>query len=268
MLNFKQFFFERAFHGSPNEVAGDFNLDYIGTGEGGQAFGWGLYFAENPKVAETYKKPSLSNQRTVTYKGKTPLEWEQSSDYDLGYVWEKIRYNISKEELLSYGLNKAQTDLVNSLPDELFHKGNMYEVEIDASPDEFIAFDEQESEYDPILKKINAGIKHIYNYDEGNYFQGTYQGKSLYPRVCKVVADFESNLEQFGSQPTKNEQILGSKFLAKVGVKGIRYLDEHSRDVGQGTYNYVIFDPSIIKIVKRNGQFVMPSKKPESIEID
>jgi hypothetical protein len=80
MLNFKQFFFERAFHGSPNEVAGDFNLDYIGTGEGGQAFGWGLYFAENPKVAETYKNLHPYSQREVRYKGKTPREWEDVSD--------------------------------------------------------------------------------------------------------------------------------------------------------------------------------------------
>jgi hypothetical protein len=268
MISFKQFFFERAFHGSPNEVAGDFNLDYIGTGEGGQAFGWGLYFAENPKVAETYKNLHPYSQREVRYKGKTPREWEDVSDGNEQYVWEKIRLNVSKEDLLNYPLSKQQLDLVKSLPDELFHKGNMYEVDIDASIDDFIHYDGSESEYDPILKKINDGIKRFYHYDEGNYFQGTYDGKSLYPKVCKVVADFENNLEQFGSQPTKNEQILGSKFLAKVGVKGIRYLDELSRSSGQGTYNYVIFDPSIIKIVKTNGQFVMPSKKPESVEID
>lgn len=33
------------------------------------------------------------------------------------------------------------------------------------------------------------------------------------------------------------------------------------------TYNYVIFDPSIIKIVAKNGEFVMNSKKPENVEI-
>src|SRR5690606_6130189 len=37
---------QRAFHGSPHRFD-RFSLQHIGTGEGAQAFGWGLYFAEN-----------------------------------------------------------------------------------------------------------------------------------------------------------------------------------------------------------------------------
>jgi hypothetical protein len=43
----------RAFHGSPHDFE-RFDISKIGTGEGAQAYGYGLYFAENPKVAETY----------------------------------------------------------------------------------------------------------------------------------------------------------------------------------------------------------------------
>ena len=36
---------KRAYHGTPHKVD-RFRTDKIGTGEGAQAYGWGLYFAE------------------------------------------------------------------------------------------------------------------------------------------------------------------------------------------------------------------------------
>ena len=44
----------RAFHGTPHEFD-RFSLDHIGTGEGAQAYGWGLYFASRKGVAEWYR---------------------------------------------------------------------------------------------------------------------------------------------------------------------------------------------------------------------
>jgi hypothetical protein len=43
-----------AFHGSPHDFD-RFDLSNIGSGEGAQAYGHGLYFAENEKVAEGYR---------------------------------------------------------------------------------------------------------------------------------------------------------------------------------------------------------------------
>ena len=45
-----------------------------------------------------------------------------------------------------------------------------------------------------------------------------------------------------------------SEALAKAGIKGVRYLDGSSRNAGQGTHNYVIFDDKLVKIIERNGQ--------------
>ena len=45
----------RAYHGSPYDFD-KFDMSKIGTGEGAQAYGHGLYFAENPEVAEQYAK--------------------------------------------------------------------------------------------------------------------------------------------------------------------------------------------------------------------
>lgn len=51
----------RAYHGTPHEVD-KFSTEKIGTGEGAQVYGWGLYFAENKEVAENYRQ-ALSNPR-------------------------------------------------------------------------------------------------------------------------------------------------------------------------------------------------------------
>lgn len=53
----------RAYHGSPHSFD-RFSLDKIGTGEGAQAYGHGLYFAESEDVARSYRdalqQPALS----------------------------------------------------------------------------------------------------------------------------------------------------------------------------------------------------------------
>jgi hypothetical protein len=41
--------------------------------------------------------------------------------------------------------------------------------------------------------------------------------------------------------------------MRDVGVKGIKFLDQGSRDVGQGSSNYVIFDENLISIVRKYG---------------
>jgi hypothetical protein len=51
----------RAYHGSPHDFD-RFDMSKIGTGEGSQAYGHGLYFAENPAVAQSYRdKLSINN---------------------------------------------------------------------------------------------------------------------------------------------------------------------------------------------------------------
>ena len=42
--------------------------------------------------------------------------------------------------------------------------------------------------------------------------------------------------------------------LAQHGIPGIRYLDGGSRSAGQGSSNFVAFDPEMIRILERNGQ--------------
>jgi hypothetical protein len=51
--------------------------------------------------------------------------------------------------------------------------------------------------------------------------------------------------------------------LLQAGIPGIKYLDEGSRGAGKGTRNYVVFDPSTVKILEENSK---PVSRKEIIE--
>ena len=63
---------QRAYHGTPYRGIDKFSTDNIGTGEGNQAFGWGLYFAGKKEVADYYSK--TLGESSVAYDGKTLSE--------------------------------------------------------------------------------------------------------------------------------------------------------------------------------------------------
>ena len=48
-------YYQSAWHGSPHDFD-EFDLGAIGTGEGNQAHGWGLYFAKDKKVSDLYRR--------------------------------------------------------------------------------------------------------------------------------------------------------------------------------------------------------------------
>lgn len=84
-----QILFSTAWHGTPYrgiEKEG-FKLHRIGTGEGAQSYGWGIYFAEERAVAEGYRA-RLSDD----YTDALAEELHVSSDYtvdDLESAWEE-----------------------------------------------------------------------------------------------------------------------------------------------------------------------------------
>lgn len=47
--------FQTAWHGTHHPAIDQFKLDFVGSGEGAQAFGWGLYFAQAKEVADYYR---------------------------------------------------------------------------------------------------------------------------------------------------------------------------------------------------------------------
>jgi hypothetical protein len=269
---------ERAFHGTPHDIVGNFSLNKIGSGEGAQVYGWGLYFAENPKVAEQYKEDSRFFYKVNNIPVKV-VHWEDIktnnispeeiavkafhslNDHDRIYKLENDRETFPDKKKAMIAINLINQNKVKIL------NGNLYEVDINADKEnDFINWDEPVYETDNVVKLVNKLFES--KFGERNYWQGTISSGSLfYHQISKTISEKIGKIEEYGSIGTSSEQKNGSEFLKEAGVKGIKYLDQGSRDLGNGTYNYVIFDPSVIRIVSKNGEFVMQSKKPENVEI-
>ena len=70
IVNQKETFSQSAWHGTPHDFR-EFLLEMIGTGEGAQAHGWGLYFAKAKKTAASYRgRLSSKNELEIVYDGK------------------------------------------------------------------------------------------------------------------------------------------------------------------------------------------------------
>lgn len=101
----------RAYHGSPYDFD-KFSLEKIGTGEGAQAYGYGLYFAQNPAVARSYDpRPEIGSAAAgIGLREKTPgriYEVNINADPEHFLDWDKPLSEQSpqvREALKSQGI--------------------------------------------------------------------------------------------------------------------------------------------------------------------
>ena len=103
----KNVYYQAAYHGTPHKFE-EFSTEHIGSGEGAQAHGWGLYFAEDRNVSEEYRK-QLS-QDTWKYKGKELKAGEILYFKDLLENGKKNRLNFLKAvaERVEQEIKKAE----------------------------------------------------------------------------------------------------------------------------------------------------------------
>lgn len=100
-----------AYHGSPHKFD-RFKMSQIGTGEGAQAYGHGLYFAESPDVAKGYRE-KLSSTRFIDEAGAESNELRNFTDPE-----SKARYMVLREledqqyreGFVDFDTSKAMTD--------------------------------------------------------------------------------------------------------------------------------------------------------------
>lgn len=85
-----------AYHGTPHNIVGKFDASKIGSGEGGQAYGYGMYFAQNPKVSTEYAK--MGGEGNL-YKVDIPNQMiPKMLDYDLTLGKQKDFFNKVMED--------------------------------------------------------------------------------------------------------------------------------------------------------------------------
>jgi len=249
-------------HGSPHKFDA-FDSSKIGTGEGAQAYGHGLYLAENPSVAKEYAKldpaggqiPSalrfINGQEVFPgsgqYKAASLLDsmsLPQAKKTVSGWV-----KNARPEELPYF---QEVFDTLNTIPSKSAVKqkppgGNIYQVDL---PDDQIAkmldWDKPLSQQAP---EVRAAIKKTQALLPENAMDDLGGDLSLLYGPDVTGADFLGTMNSL--RPN-----LGEDVLRQVGLPGVRYLDGGSRGAGQGSSNFVVFpgNEGLLKILERNGQ--------------
>nr|DAS04766.1 MAG TPA: crystallin beta/gamma motif-containing protein [Caudoviricetes sp.] len=117
-------YYQSAWHGSPHDFD-EFDLGAIGTGEGNQVHGWGLYFAKDKKVSKQYKdvlsKLQGSNKSSL-FKVEIPNETEL-----LPEQYHISGYSRYVRDSLKNGLHKMSEEQLERFTSLLikYHKGSI-----------------------------------------------------------------------------------------------------------------------------------------------
>lgn len=147
--------------------------------------------------------------------------------------------------------------------------GNLLEVHILPDEHELLDLDKPLTEQSPhvqqALKKlpwdsIDSALENA-NMNPMSDALDAYTGRHLYSALKHPEVHDALPAEVPGSswyEGNTREDQHTSMYLHSIGIPGLQYLDRGSRRTGEGTRNYVIFDPSNLRIVGRNGQRLEP----------
>ena len=101
-------FHQSAWHGTPHDFDG-FDIGAIGTGEGAQVHGWGLYFAQDRKVSEGYKEWLAGKH--ISYDGKPISAYTGDIHQALTALEKRIQPNFTEDiptQIIAYRNELAQ----------------------------------------------------------------------------------------------------------------------------------------------------------------
>ena len=261
--------FAPAWHGSPHDH-NQFDMSKVGTGEGAQAYGYGLYFAGSKSVAEHYRK-GLSQKDFINKAREAYSEFDDPSD-------------AADALIEDGGLSDAQIELVNALREDdwlgfdyphqavqaafrdpenfdmsdrtkaaIAAQGRLYQVELAPREDEYLDWDKPLNEQSESVKSSLGNIIDLLNEERGTpsskHPDLAFSGSGIYGWISKAMGGDKA----------------ASDYLHSIGVRGIRYLDGASRSAGEGKHNYVIFDDADVSITAKfnraSGGKISPADK-------
>jgi hypothetical protein len=218
-----------AYHGSPS-VFNKFDTKFSKTGAGAEAYGPGTYLSESQDLAKGYQprsdklEDSLSKLSERAYDKDNYIAADIYDNFLLHKTPEEVKSAINEmyqgKDLIeaNKALNQA-TKLYQSQS-----KGGLYKVDL---PDE--------------------NLPYFLNWDEP---------------ISSQSKEIQDLAKQYKLNPDdKGEKLIGAvggveaaaKKLPEYGLKGVKYFDTYSPGAGSGASNYVVYDPSIVKILERNG---------------
>jgi hypothetical protein len=256
MLPFVPMIGKTVWHGSPHSFE-KFDMSKIGTGEGAQSYGHGLYLAESPGTARSYQESLSTGPERFLVNGEEVLRREAKgpmldvSDPKTAAIvygaregdkgarkYFKTQGSWGEKAIAELDSLKGQK-ITNELP------GSLYKVDL---PDEQIAkmldWDKPLSEQPEIMQTLRNSEAFG---PQSPSWAGAPEGLWEKNIGARTGSDF------YLKNKWADDQAKGSAMLYEAGIPGIQYLDQASRGAGDGTRNYVVFSDEIPQILERNG---------------
>jgi len=280
------------YHGTPHTLPptaknplGEFDASKIGTGEGAQAYGHGIYVAEAPALAKEYQRKLSGvdvklgdiNLDEIINTSKNSKEVQAAQRLKNDFLNNAVSSpdDISNPKFIKETVNYYKNSKTPESEDvaNLFDKygspsaelkGNLYKVDL---PDEKIAtmldwdkpLTEQSIEVRKALAQYMDGSETFISPTKGSLYNPT--GKQIYESITKNTDAFSGE----GSQ-------IAAEQLRQIGISGVKYFDEGSRAKGEGTRNFVLFpsEEKSLTILERNGLLAdqlqtLPEEKKKEI---
>lgn len=252
------------YHGTPHTLPptarnplGEFDASKIGTGEGAQAYGHGIYTAEAKDVARTYSADRAYVGASMSGK-PLPINYDdpvwiaQKTIDELGDP-AKAKAHLEMVQRTAAKYQPPETkaavqgaiDLISA--GKVGTKGNLYKVDL---PDEMIA---KMLDWDKPLSQQSESVKKALSADK-RAKDSLYQNAAEYYRALTSQYAQNAPLHYSVEQAENSAQQFASQKLREMGIPGIKYLDATSRDAGKGTRNFVTFpgEEKNMTILKRN----------------
>lgn len=274
-----------AWHGSPHKFD-RFSMSQIGTGEGAQAYGHGLYAADDINVAKTYQPRSEAAEAVMMERYNQAIAAE---DYEAAEIWENAMLHETPDEIIRRYQDPDYPDSIREKAQQIAGEmldlpaqGGLYKLNINADPDTMLDWDAPLSEQpDNVLDALGYDRAEIPRLQQqlsdlqSQINPETFDGSALQSQIGAVEAKLRKWRETGGEtydrlartpgfvgDAARGERLSGgyqsypivSEKLREAGIPGIKYLDGTSRAAGEGTRNYVVFDENLINILERNGE--------------
>lgn len=218
-------FSSTAYHGTPHKVK-RFSLSKIGTGEGAQAYGWGLYFAEAMKVAEEYQHLNAHRDSAWTVEGQ-PYDSQNPAHFAARmlsrgyYPGDRQRAIMSLQDSITSTSSdrirefykKTQDILNDKLEPQISPPGNIYRVILRPDDSELMDWDAPLNEQPEPVRAAFKELRRKESLEFGDNDSAAY-----------AYEEIASSAFEGGKSPEK-----ASALLLQFGIKGIRYFDGSSR---------------------------------------
>lgn len=236
----------RAYHGSPYDFD-KFNAAKIGTGEGLQAYGHGLYFAGDEGVAQHYRDILSADE-------EIPLPWPLSDEYAQVYQdflttstkdgeWRRLNPGrLPQENPFHSQLEKASaafSDVRRRADEATKSPGKVYEVEIAHPEESLLNWDRPSAPAGGVGARAAEVLRVVSPRDIDqsslDFIRRVRPGEYAKPAYGTDIDRVERALQKLAQDPA------GAAELRDAGIPGLKYLDGVSRSAGSGSRNYVMF---------------------------